>query len=163
MREERRGRLQVQHKYQKLKKAVTMSNDNEVVVTSKSTAAAATLVRRGKLPKDDNKKGNAGGMKNGNNNSKRGTDKTKIPKVTTSRKQQGVKSDSGGNVTSAAVTPAVTRQRGRPRAINAEDTTEVQSEEDEKKEDDEFLEELFNTSMESLTESDDSSDEDLTK
>ena len=98
-----------------------------MVVTSKSTAAAATLVRRGKPPKDDNKKGNAGGMKNGNNNSKRGTDKTKITKATTSRKQQGVKSDSGGNVTSAAVTPAVTRQRGRPRAINAEDTTKVQS------------------------------------
>ena len=134
-----------------------------MVVTSKSTAAAATLVRRGKLPKDDNKKGNAGGTKNGNNNNKRGTDKTKIPKVTTSRKQQRVKSDSGGNVTSAAVTPAVTRQRGQPRAINTEDTTRVQIKEDEQKEDDEFLEELFNTSMESLTESDDSSDKDLTK
>ena len=154
--------MQVQCKYQELKKAVT-TNVIEVVATSKSTAAAVTPVRRGKLPKDDNKKGNAGGTKNGNNNSKRGTDKTKISKATTSRKQQGVKSDSGGNVTSAAVTPAVTRQRGRPRALNAEDTTKVQSKEDEQKEDDDFLEELFNTSMESLTESDGSSDEDITK
>ena len=103
--------MQVQLKYQKLKKAVT-TNDNEVVATTKGTAAAATLVRRGKLPKDDDKKGNAGGKKSGNNNSKRGTDKTKITKEITSKKQQGVKSESSGNITSAAATPAVTRQRG---------------------------------------------------
>ena len=104
-----------------------------------------------------------GGKKGGNNNSKRGNDKTKTTKETTPRKQQGIKSELNGNITSAAATPTVTRQRGRPRAVSAEDTTEVQSEEDEQKEDDEFLEELFNTSMESLTESDDFSDEDLTK
>ena len=43
MMREQRGRLQVQHKYQKLKKAVT-TNDNEVVATAKGTAAAATPV-----------------------------------------------------------------------------------------------------------------------
>ena len=59
MMREQRGRLQVQCKYQKLKKAVT-TNENEVVATAKSRAAAATPVRRGKPPKDDNKKGNAG-------------------------------------------------------------------------------------------------------
>ena len=71
MMREQRGRLQVQCKYQKLKKAVT-TNDNEVVATTKGTAAAATLVRRGKPPKDDDKKGNLGSKKSGSNNSKRG-------------------------------------------------------------------------------------------
>ena len=61
------------------------------------------------------------------------TDKTKITKEITSRKQQGVKSESSGNITSTAATPAVTRQRGRPRAVSAEDTTKVQSKEDEQK------------------------------
>ena len=57
MMRERRSRLQVQHKYQRLKKAVT-TNENEVAAAatvkvtavSKTTTAAATSAHQGRPP-----------------------------------------------------------------------------------------------------------------
>ena len=65
------------------------------------------------------------------------------------------------NSTTTSPTPAITRQRariGKKANADAASTHEIDSDEGEL-EDDTFLEELFNTSMESLDSSDDSSDE----
>ena len=67
----------------------------------------------------------------------------------------------GNNVENAPTTPAVTQQRAKIKKGTNDDTAsthEINSEED-KLEDDTFLEELFNTSMESLDSSEFSSDE----
>ena len=121
MMRERRSRLQVQCKYQRLKKAVT-TNENEVAAAAtvkvtaalKTTAAAATPARQGRPPRDD-KKNNANKKLESGSTSK-GNDKNKNNREATPRKQRTVKSESnlGPRPLTAAATPLpLTRHRGK--------------------------------------------------
>ena len=95
----------------------------------------------GKAPreKDDRKEGSGNDKKNNDTTPKR------IVVIKTEKNKSN-------DVTTAAATPAFTRQRARVKKSNNGDTAsthEIDSEDDEVGED-AFLEELFNTSMESL-------------
>ena len=57
----------------------------------------------------------------------------------------------------------MTRQHGQQKTVTTEDTTEIQSGGEELLDDEEFLEELFDTSEESMSVSDDSSDGESTQ
>ena len=57
----------------------------------------------------------------------------------------------------------MTRQHGQQKTVTTEDTTEIQSRGEELLDDEEFLEELFDTSEESMSVSDDSSDGESTQ
>ena len=57
----------------------------------------------------------------------------------------------------------MTRQHGRQKKVMTVDTTEIHSRGEEFLDDDEFLEELFDTSEESMSVSDDSSDGESTQ
>ena len=168
MMREQRGRLQVQCKYQKLKKAVTLAEDSGIVLA----ATAASPSHRNRDPdhnnadKDKDKKsckGQWGRPPKKNDDKKEGSGNGKKNNDTTPKRIVVIKTEKNksNDVTTAAATPAFTRQRARVKKSNNGDTAsthEIDSEEGEV-EDDAFLEELSNTSMESLDSSESSSDE----
>ena len=166
MMRERRSRLQVQHKYQRLKKAVT-TNENEVAAAAtakvtaalKTTAAAATPAHQGHPPQDDKKKNNAN-KKSESGSTSKGNDKNKNNREATPRKQCTVKSEPNlGPASAAAATPAIMRHCGRQKTATNDDTNEIQSGTEDLLDEEDFLEELFDTSEESMSTSETSSED----
>ena len=117
MMRERQGHLQVQHKYQRLKKAVASTEDSGIA----STVSHTSPPHRGKDQDDKNydknqdkrlKKGQQGrpakakNDKKGNNNNNNDTTPKKVVVIKTEKSKNN-------NVTTTPVTPAVTRERAR--------------------------------------------------
>ena len=162
---ERQGRLQFQCKYQKLWKTVT-SAENGGGTTGITDHQSSSQKNRScpKTPNKDKKdcKNQRGRpvKKGGDNNEGGGNGKKN--KDTTPKRIVVVKTEwkKDANSTPASPTPAVTRQRARMSKKGNDDnvsTHKIRSEDE--LEDDAFLEELFNTPMESLDSSESSSDE----
>ena len=90
----------------------------------------------------------------------KGNDKNKNNREATPRKQHTVKSEPNlGPASAAAATPAVTRHRGRQKTVTNNDTNEIQSGTEDLLDEEDFLEELFDTSEESMSTSETSSED----
>ena len=88
----------------------------------------------------------------------KGNDKNKNNREATPRKQCTVKSESNlGPASAAAATPAITRHHGRQKTVTNNDTNEIQSGTEDLLDEEDFLEELFDTSEESMSTSETSS------
>ena len=160
-----RGQLQVQCKYQKLKKVVTSSKELGIGSAMSQVGSTSETKNLDDDQKDKRlRKGQRGrpskpkNEKKGNNgNNKKNDNETTLKKAVVIKTAK-----SKNNNTTNSATPAFTRQKARIQKAQNNDDDAVTSEinlDDNEVDDDTFLEELFNTSMESLETSEDSEEE----